>query len=176
MKRFPLVFLVAVLATLLSATIVSAGQTKTAVCHLDEEGNYILIDIADPALDSHIAHGDEIADGNVLDGNCEAVSVAQKGCFSFSGAWIVTTGDVVQDISGGIAAYSTNQCDDEFPPAFVPSLYGAWLVWATSSTEAGLSCAADNDIGTAYVLSPTSTTNLYLCEDRPDPCTVGCTP
>ena len=175
MKRFSLVLLVAVLATLLSATIVSAGQEKVPVCHLDEDGNYILINIADPAVEKHIEHGDEIAGGNVLDGNCEPVSVAQEGCFSFLGpGWIVTTG-AVQDISGGISAYSTNQCDDAFPPAYPPYPDGAWLIWATDLSGAAALCEAEG-AGVAYSLSSTQTTNLYVCYNLPDPCTVGCTP
>ena len=171
-KLFSIALLLAVALSAFSGPVL-AGQEKVPVCHLDEDGNYILINIADPAVEKHIEHGDEIAGGNVLDGNCEPVSVAQEGCFSFSGSWIVTTGDVVQDISGGIAAYSTNQCDDEFPPAFVPYLYGAWLIWATDLSGAAALCEAEG-AGVAYNLSSTQTTNLYFCVDEPDPCTVGC--
>jgi hypothetical protein len=36
------------------------GQAKTEVCHRtdDPENPYVLIEVADPALDAHIAHGD----------------------------------------------------------------------------------------------------------------------
>jgi hypothetical protein len=40
-------------------TLVSAdGQPKVDVCHMDDTGKFSKITIADPAYDSHIAHGD----------------------------------------------------------------------------------------------------------------------
>lgn len=35
-----------------------AGQERVDVCHIDGTGTYSIITIADPAYDSHIAHGD----------------------------------------------------------------------------------------------------------------------
>lgn len=34
------------------------GQEKVAVCHVDGQGNFSAISIADPALDAHLAHSD----------------------------------------------------------------------------------------------------------------------
>lgn len=49
----------------------SGGQGKTDVCHVDDGGNYRLISIADPALDSHIGHGDKVPGIGGLDENCQ---------------------------------------------------------------------------------------------------------
>ncbi|MBT4496941.1 MAG: formylglycine-generating enzyme family protein [Gemmatimonadetes bacterium] len=49
------------------------GKSKVSICHIDEEGVFHLISVAEPAVDAHLAHGDEIAGGDVLDENCEPV-------------------------------------------------------------------------------------------------------
>jgi hypothetical protein len=42
-----------------AAVVRSAGQTKVEVCHRTFGTNeYVLIDIADPALPTHLSHGD----------------------------------------------------------------------------------------------------------------------
>lgn len=53
-------FAIAVLASLLGFTATaSAGPApKVDVCHVDDEGNYNLINVSDNAIDKHIAHGD----------------------------------------------------------------------------------------------------------------------
>ena len=43
----------------------NAKKAKVDVCHLDDEGNYKLISIADPALDAHLNHGDGVPRGEV---------------------------------------------------------------------------------------------------------------
>ena len=74
-KSLMIVMLVAIM--LVPATIVlaeSQGQDKVAVCHVDGQGSFIPISIADPALDTHFAHGDVypgvFIKGNYLDANC----------------------------------------------------------------------------------------------------------
>ena len=49
-----------------------AGQEKVSVCHLTANGDYVLIDIADPALDAHLAHGDAMV-GDGFDENCNPI-------------------------------------------------------------------------------------------------------
>jgi len=43
---------------LLSQATVLAGQTKVDVCHLEGNGEYHLINIAEPAYQTHVDHGD----------------------------------------------------------------------------------------------------------------------
>ena len=87
MKKLLLVLLV-VVVMLATVSGVWAGQEKVAVCHLDEEGNYIPINIADPALDAHLAHGDGVV-GEDLDENCDPLW-AYAGCLPY--AWNYTGG------------------------------------------------------------------------------------
>ena len=48
------------------------GQPKVDICHWDaDEEIYALIRVAAPAEAAHLAHGDEVPGGDVLDGNCE---------------------------------------------------------------------------------------------------------
>ena len=49
------------------------GKNKVDLCHIDEDGIYHLINVAEPAVDAHLAHGDDLAGGDVLDENCEPV-------------------------------------------------------------------------------------------------------
>lgn len=78
-KKLYLGFVVVLLFALLIPLSVSAGQEKTDVCHLNDNGNYILITIADPAVDNHIAHGDKIAGTNGLDENCVPLRYTDNG-------------------------------------------------------------------------------------------------
>ena len=59
-KKIMIVMLAAMMV--ITSTYVSSvsaeGQDKVEVCHVDGQGNYSQISIADPALDSHVAHGD----------------------------------------------------------------------------------------------------------------------
>jgi hypothetical protein len=41
------------------------GQEKLPVCHLDDEGILHRIEVAEPAYDTHIAHGDGAVEGAV---------------------------------------------------------------------------------------------------------------
>ena len=68
--------LLALMLTMVSSA--AAQREKVDVCHIDDEGNYILINVADAAFDNHIAHGDAaIGDpvpgmsGYVFDANCQ---------------------------------------------------------------------------------------------------------
>jgi hypothetical protein len=67
----------------------SHSQTRVDVCHVDGQGNYSLITVADAAYDTHIAHGDG-GIGNavpddpayVFDADCQPVPAADCPCFS----------------------------------------------------------------------------------------------
>lgn len=59
-----------------------AGQDKIAVCHVEGNGTYHLIEIADPAYETHIGHGDaDVGEtvpgqpGFVFDAECNPVMV-----------------------------------------------------------------------------------------------------
>ncbi len=41
-----------------SVASVDAGQEKVSICHMEGNGDFHIISIADPAYDTHIAHGD----------------------------------------------------------------------------------------------------------------------
>ena len=58
MKRSLMMSVVAALAVVSGAAVVTAGQEKVEVCHVNGAGSYLLIEIADPAFDAHVAHGD----------------------------------------------------------------------------------------------------------------------
>lgn len=53
---------VAITTTLVAALVVpgiaAAGQPKVPVCHRNDAGGFTRIEVAEPAYDSHIAHGD----------------------------------------------------------------------------------------------------------------------
>lgn len=59
----------------------SFAVTKVAVCHRQAGGDYVRIDIAEAAYDTHIAHGDEPAGTGGLDANCQP-----QACPCFSAA------------------------------------------------------------------------------------------
>lgn len=76
----------------LTVTPASAGQTKSDVCHGGDDG-IELISIADPAIDSHIAHGDAqpgdvLDDGGILQDDCSIEYATMEGfCGSLGGVY-----------------------------------------------------------------------------------------
>jgi len=66
MKKINLLFVLVLIASLVLPTTVFAGQEKVSVCHIDSTYDFgggsqavgHVISIADPAYDSHVAHGD----------------------------------------------------------------------------------------------------------------------
>lgn len=141
---------------------VLAGQDKTPVCHLDDDGNFILISIADPALDAHLEHGDLIV-GVDVDENCEPL-VAQIGCqliltvFGFN-FYYPTDGSAVQAIdNNNNALYRDASCETVSGTTLPAPRY---LIWAASPSEAQATCTAL--LGNNAFPFPTLTPNLYLC-------------
>jgi hypothetical protein len=57
----------------------SSAVTKVPVCHRQTDGNYVSINIAEAAYDTHIAHGDQPAGSGGLDANCQPQACP---CFS----------------------------------------------------------------------------------------------
>jgi len=114
MKKVLFVVLIMMLLLVVAMPTFAAGQTKSDVCHLDDAGNYMLINIADPALDSHKAHGDSQPgddvpgmEGYKFSDACVPVPVPPETCtitaFSplFNGFTSVTT-QVSLDIVNGV--------------------------------------------------------------------------
>ena len=70
------------------------GQPKIAVCHWDEDVEvFKLIQVAAPAQAAHMAHGDEVPGGVVLDEYCEPlpageITVALPGGVTMDFVWI----------------------------------------------------------------------------------------
>lgn len=87
--------LIMFIAIVLSASSVYAGQIKTDVCHSHGDGSYDLINVADPAVDSHIEHGDGLIGqsvpdmaGFIFDEACEAIPEPVADPFLRAIAWI----------------------------------------------------------------------------------------
>jgi hypothetical protein len=74
-KFKPNLYLVVLLVVVMLTTVsgVWASQENVDICHLDDEGNYIPISIANPAVDAHLRHGDSVV-GDGFDANCEPLS------------------------------------------------------------------------------------------------------
>lgn len=135
-----------------------AGQEKVAVCHLDEEGNYIPINIADPALDAHLAHGDGVV-GEDLDENCDPLW-AYAGCLLFASiytggfSYVETNGSDIQRWEGPF--YQDPACTISvvlFPIGF------DFLIWANDGFDAYAIC---EELGLTRV-TRANTPHLYWC-------------
>lgn len=74
MKSKVISVLLAMVMLTVAAGVFAKGQPKVGVCHLDDEGKYNLINIAEPAVESHFAHGDSFPSTSGLDENCEPFS------------------------------------------------------------------------------------------------------
>ena len=59
------------------------GREKVDICHLDEDGVYRLISVAEPAVAAHLRHGDQIPGEGGLDTQCQ------------------DTGEITVDLPGG---------------------------------------------------------------------------
>ena len=93
------------------AGVAFAGQGKTAVCHLNDEGNYIPISVADPALNTHLNHGDKVV-GVDMDANChpldsdgDGVQDVADNCVDIANAgqedrYGSSAGDACEDLDG----------------------------------------------------------------------------
>lgn len=84
----------------------SSKQAKVEACHLDDEGNYKLLSIAEPALKAHLKHGDGVPGGDVpgmegfvFDETCtpESVGVEISACFADVRSQLLTSVSVEVD-------------------------------------------------------------------------------
>lgn len=65
MKRLVLLALVASVLVAIPSGAASAGADKSDVCHLNDSGEWQVINVAGPAVDAHIAHGDSVPGDSV---------------------------------------------------------------------------------------------------------------
>ncbi|MCB0173096.1 MAG: thrombospondin type 3 repeat-containing protein [Anaerolineae bacterium] len=90
-----------------------AGQDKVAVCHLNGDGNYVPINIADPALPAHLEHGDLVVGVDVdencqpleSDGDSDGVPDAEDNCANVANPgqedrYGTAAGDACEDLDG----------------------------------------------------------------------------
>ncbi len=71
MKKYLGFFFVGLLAiiSVFSYTVVAKEKPgKVALCHIDEEGAIVFIEVADRAVDAHLAHGDALL---ISEGVCD---------------------------------------------------------------------------------------------------------
>ena len=155
--RKGVLFLLVVSLLLPAAVALAQGQEKVAVCHVDDAGNFVPISIADPALDSHLAHGDAEV-GVDLDENCEPLVVPLAGCFYYGSSRLhVLTDGTNPQFVGGTPIYEDTGCTIVSTNAVFPRT--AHLVWATSVAEATAICPLFGILD----IFQTGTRNLYAC-------------
>jgi len=139
----------------------AGGPDKVEVCHLNDDGGLHVISIADPALDAHIAHGDQQI-GIDVDENCQPLTVWPSGCL-FLGNIFTTpvygllSGEAVQ-FAGGEALYLNVDCNTTLDPDRLPDFF--YWVWANSQSEADSICTG---LGGDQALFSDVVPNLYAC-------------
>ncbi len=155
-KGITFLFVVVGLLLMPAPAALAQGQAKVPVCHLDENGDYVLINIADPALDAHRAHGDLVV-GEDVNENCEPLApVAQAGCFAVTFLspekvlYALTDGSPVQFVDRQ-PLYSDASCTIPSEFFFRSEIY---LIWAATQAEAEALCNGQ--------VFTTPTPNLYL--------------
>lgn len=159
----PLVLMMMVAVALAGpqAGTVLAGQEKVDICHVNGNGTYNVISVAEPALDAHLEHGDLVV-GEDVDENCEPLSPAQAGCFPVvpyqeGTAYALLDGSPVQDMDE-LLVYQDATCQIVYDVSWTGGT-GAF-VWAFDEAEAQNIC--DGLGGTLYS-TPLLTSNLFAC-------------
>jgi formylglycine-generating enzyme required for sulfatase activity len=111
----------------LAAKKVGGKTHKVDVCHAAGNGAYVKISIARSALPAHLAHGDELPGGDVLDINCEfapggEMTVDLPGGATMDFVWI-EPGTFLM----GSASSEPGHESDESPQHIVTISHGFWL-------------------------------------------------
>ena len=163
------VSIVMLLVVVMAIPAFAAGQTKSDVCHLDDAGNYMLINIADPALDSHIAHGDSQSgdavpgneDGYVFGEDCSPVPPPLPvpegpGCVEYVGVYVYFGSSYFVEVTAQI--YSDPNCS---------VLYQSGIYWPFVYSPAPFSpyvlCQEAYGYVTGYSSVGTSIPDVYTC-------------
>lgn len=110
----------ALIVGVISAETVQARQNKVDLCHLDEDGFYHLINVAEPAAPAHIAHGDS-RPGDIVPGSGERYSFADDCTFIPGCPCVVDLPSGWQAVSA-ISGIAIELCDDG---TFVESTAGS---------------------------------------------------
>lgn len=145
----------------------SAKQAKADVCH-DGDAGWELINIAEPAVDAHLAHGDALPGDLVPDmagfefgDDCRPVeALAKAGCFetAVGGFFVLTDGTNPQLFNGaGVDIYRDSECTD-FIYIDGADRNIAW-VWEKDQPSALAACQA---VGGEAVYQQTEP-NLWIC-------------
>lgn len=80
------------------ASSLRGGQPKVDVCHYDADADlYFMINIAEPAVEAHLAHGDGFPDSLEFDADCNPIPVV---CDNNLGIACPPTGDPQSFIDG----------------------------------------------------------------------------
>jgi len=135
-----------------------AQQNKVAVCHLNGDGTYIPITIADPALPTHLAHGDLVV-GVDVDENCEPLDADGDGIPNDSDNCVNVANPGQEDRYGSAAGDDCEDLDgDDMPDVaednFCLSIDGELLISqgtalcdSTATTGTGSNVAVANGDG-----------------------------
>jgi hypothetical protein len=138
----------------LSAGEASFAQTKTEVCHRNQDGGYVKIRIADAAYDTHVAHGDLAVGTGGLDADCQPSPTCP--CYSADdidpgtvGGWLGNDSGSTWDLrlvdtsasSLGFATTATQILDDSWNPSHIEYTCGIPLQ-EDLSQEQGEDCKA----------------------------------
>ncbi|WP_256868037.1 putative metal-binding motif-containing protein [Candidatus Entotheonella palauensis] len=139
-----------------SAGTVWAGQNKVDICHVDGQGEYNLITNADPAYDSHLAHGDKDVETYFIDADGDgfgSTSMTVEDCSAPAG--FVDNSEDCDDtdaaVNPGATEIEGNGIDDDCnpdtpdgPTATCPcEVLSSPTVWDDTITVARLTCEPD---------------------------------
>lgn len=164
-KLFNILVIFAMMVMLVPVTsVIGAPAPKVDVCHLDDDGGYILINISENAFDSHVAHGDASPDdwvpgmeGYIFADDCSLVSVPKKEFVATLTVWSTLLGGAKQVafspalalgqeyelVASGLYNYGNAEMNADakcsYRPANIPPFYVAgWYDGATLNTNPAL--------------------------------------
>jgi len=101
-----------------SAGTIFAGQSKVDICHINGQGQFQLITIADPAYATHIAHGDKAVETYYIDADGDgsgSPSMTVQGCTVPVGFVRDNTDcdDTDAAVNPGVVEIANNGIDDD---------------------------------------------------------------
>ena len=160
MKSKAIPILLVLIMLTVATGVFAEGQPKTGVCHLDEYGNYQLINIADPAVQAHLAHGDVMPGTGGFDATCEPIQQPYPaGCFLYAGSFYVylNGGSAVEDIT------NAKGFSDETCATYVTDWMPQYAIRAADLDAAKALCEAAVPDGWYWEVKTSPTPGLYRC-------------
>jgi hypothetical protein len=141
---------------------VSAGQEKKDICHLEGTGDYHVINIAEPAWQTHYDHGDGDVDGGdvpempgyVFDAECNVVSAVSCPC-DFSPEVFMTL---------GIPDTITPTCEDAPGTTRIRSASG-YPYFIVYETEDGYACQINEQLSMGEIIEFTNEDIYAQCAE-----------